>query len=217
MAVSCYMKTYGCIKICPLHHTLTLFAYLLDGPPGQPGAHLQQLLSGSFPGEGSHCTASADSQPEHTSSQEKHGFTSTLSRTFSRIFGKLNPRLNVGGTSQYEQFPLAHRLLPLTTGGGRQWSEGIIPSCRALQASVGASSPRETPSAAAVTMALRDRPSANTRCSPIKAAPLAGQHGPVCRGGCFTAACNCASQQRPLSVFSLTDTPPVTFRLRNVS
>lgn len=165
---------HGCIKIYLLPLTPTLIHLqtcwmVLQGDPGLTCSS----ISGSCPGAGSHCTAAADSQAQHVNHRQKRSSTSALSlrRRFSRMLGTPDPRLNLGW-SQYERFPPAPR--GAVAGSSPKAS---IPSRRAPQASAGASSPGETGSAAAVTMAvqrdLQQTHGARQQTLPWARAPLA--------------------------------------------
>lgn len=165
---------HGCIKIYLLSHTPTLIHLqtcwmVLQVDPGLTCSS----VSGSCPGAGSHCTGAADSQAQHVNHWRKHRSTSALSlrRRFSRMLGAPNPGLDLGW-SQYERFPLAPR--GDVAGSSPKAS---IPSHRAPQASAGASSPGETGSTAAVTMALQrdlqQTHSARQQTLPWARAPLA--------------------------------------------
>lgn len=86
------------------------------------------------------------------------------------MLGILNPRLNLGWYLGTNNFPWHTDCFHRRRDVAGSSLKASVPSRGAPQASAGASSPRETPSAAAVTMALRERPLANTQRSPIKAA-----------------------------------------------
>lgn len=137
-----------------------------------PGLTCSTFCSSSCPGAGSHCTAAADSQSEHINHWQKHRFISTLSlsRSFSRMLAILKPRLNLGCHLGTNNFPWHADCFHQGWDVAGSGPKASILSCHAPQVSAGASSPRETPSVAAVTMALRDRPLANTQRLPIKAA-----------------------------------------------